>query len=129
MPHVFGYTVVNDVTARDFQKEDGVFARAKGFDGFCPVGPWIRTGVDVTAAAVGCTVNGEVRQAGNTRDMVFDVPTLVAFVSSIMTLEPGDLITTGTPAGVGRLAAGDRVEVSVAGVGRLDNRVVDREDR
>jgi 2-keto-4-pentenoate hydratase/2-oxohepta-3-ene-1,7-dioic acid hydratase in catechol pathway len=129
MGFVFGYTVLNDVTARDFQKEDGVFARAKGFDTFCPVGPWIETDLDPAALAVTCRVDGVVRQAGNTRDMVFDVATLIAFVSNIMTLEPGDLISTGTPAGVGPLQAGQVVEVEVDGIGVLRNPVVDREDR
>ena len=129
MDHVFGYTVLNDVTARDFQREDGVFARAKGFDTFCPMGPYLVTGVDPAAVPVRCSVNGVVRQAGNTRDMVFDIPTLISFISGVMTLDPGDLITTGTPAGVGRLVAGDRVVVEVTGVGRLENPVVDRADR
>ncbi len=129
MDYVFGYTALNDVTARDFQREDGVFARGKGFDSFCPMGPYLVTGLDPAALSIGCTVNGVVRQAGNTRDMVFDIPTLIQFISGVMTLEPGDVVTTGTPAGVGRLAAGDRVVVEVAGVGRLENPVVDREDR
>lgn len=129
LDHVFGYTNVNDVTARDFQLADGVFARAKGFDSFCPVGPAVVTGIDPRALRVTCTVNGRVRQAGTTSDMVFDVPTLIAYVSSIMTLEPGDVIATGTPAGVGPLVAGDRVVVEVEGLGALDNPVVDRDDR
>lgn len=127
--YILGCTVVNDVTARDFQKADGVFARAKGFDGFCPVGPWIVAGFDPAPRRVGCRVNGAVRQQGSTQDMVFDVPALVAFVSGIMTLEPGDLLTTGTPAGVGPIVAGDLVSVDVAGIGRLDNPVKNREDR
>jgi 2-keto-4-pentenoate hydratase/2-oxohepta-3-ene-1,7-dioic acid hydratase in catechol pathway len=129
LSHVFGYTVVNDVTARDFQKEDGVFARAKGFDTFCPVGPAVVTGLDPARLAVRCTVDGAVRQDGTTADMVFDVAALVAFVSSVMTLEPGDLIATGTPAGVGPLLAGQTVTVSVEGIGALSNPVVDRDDR
>jgi 2-keto-4-pentenoate hydratase/2-oxohepta-3-ene-1,7-dioic acid hydratase in catechol pathway len=129
MDYVFGYTNVNDVTARDFQKADGVFARAKGFDTFCPVGPAVVTGIDPKALRVRCTVNGQVRQDGTTADMVFDVAALVAYVSSVMTLEPGDLIATGTPAGVGALVAGDRVVVEVEGLGALSNPVVDRDDR
>ncbi|MFN7145398.1 MAG: fumarylacetoacetate hydrolase family protein [Myxococcota bacterium] len=129
MDFVFGYTNLNDVTARDFQRADGVFARAKGFDGFCPVGPAVVTGLDPRDLRVRCLVNGEVRQDGSTADMVFDVPTLIAYVSSVMTLEPGDLIATGTPAGVGPLVAGDRVTVEVEGVGALTNAVVDRDDR
>jgi len=126
---VFGYTAVNDVTARDFQKEDGLFARAKGFDSFCPVGPSVVAGLDPAALSVRCEVNGQIRQDGNTSDMVFPVSELVAFVSNIMTLEPGDLITTGTPAGVGALRAGDEVIVRVQGVGALKNTVQDRDDR
>jgi 2-keto-4-pentenoate hydratase/2-oxohepta-3-ene-1,7-dioic acid hydratase in catechol pathway len=129
MAYVFGHTAVNDVTARDFQKEDGVFARAKGFDSFCPVGPAVVTGLDAAAVRLGCTVDGEVRQEGTTADMVFDVATLIAFISNVMTLEPGDLISTGTPAGVGPLRAGQTVRVWVEGIGALENPVVDRADR
>ncbi len=129
LDYVFGYTCVNDVTARDFQKADGVFARAKGFDTFCPVGPAVVTGLDPRALRVRCTVNGEVRQDGTTADMVFDIATLIAYVSSVMTLEPGDLLTTGTPAGVGPLVAGDQVVVDIEGIGPLANSVVDRDDR
>ncbi len=126
---VHGYTAVNDVTARDFQREDGVFARAKGFDTFCPVGPAVVSGLDPAALAVRALVDGVVRQNGSTRDMVFSVAELISFVSHVMTLEPGDLIATGTPAGVGRLAAGVRVTVEVEGVGVLTNPVRDRDDR
>ena len=132
MAYVCGYTVVNDVTARDFQAADGVFARAKGFDTFCPAGPYLVTGInkaDGSALAVRACVNGAIRQDGNTRDMVFDMATLIAYVSQIMTLEPGDLISTGTPAGVGPLVNGDIVAVEVEGVGILENTVVDRDDR
>jgi 2-keto-4-pentenoate hydratase/2-oxohepta-3-ene-1,7-dioic acid hydratase in catechol pathway len=129
LDYVFGYTCVNDVTARDFQKADGVFARAKGFDTFCPVGPAIVVGVDPRDLAVRCTVDGVVRQDGRTTDMVFGVAALIAYVSQIMTLEPGDLIATGTPAGVGAIVAGQRVVVEVEGIGALANPVVDREDR
>lgn len=126
---VLGYTCVNDVTARDFQRADGVFTRAKGFDGFCPLGPVIAIGLDPGDLAVRARVNGQLRQDGRTSDMVFDVPALLAFISNIMTLLPGDVISTGTPAGVGPLVAGDVVEVEIEGVGALSNPVVDREDR
>lgn len=126
---VFGYTAVNDVTARDFQAADGVFARAKGFDSFCPMGPWVVSGLDPAALVVRARVDGVVRQDGNTADMVFDVAALIVFLSAVMTLEPGDVISTGTPAGVGPLHAGQRVEVEVEGVGVLSNPVEDRDDR
>lgn len=129
LAYVAGYTAVNDVTARDFQKADGVFARAKGFDTFCPVGPALVTGLDPRDLGVRARVNGQLRQDGRTSDLLFDVPTLIAFVSSIMTLLPGDLISTGTPSGVGPLVHGDRVEVEVEGIGVLYNTVVDRDDR
>jgi 2-keto-4-pentenoate hydratase/2-oxohepta-3-ene-1,7-dioic acid hydratase in catechol pathway len=118
---LFGFTCVNDITARDLQKKDGQFTRAKGFDGFCPVGPCIVTDLDDSALDVSCRVNGQTRQHGNTRDMVFAVADLIAFMSRVMTLEPGDLISTGTPEGVGPLLAGDRVEVEVQGIGVLSN--------
>lgn len=126
---VFGYTALDDVTCRDFQAADGVFARAKGFDSFCPVGPWIETDLDPSDLAVQTAVNGTVRAQGRTSEMVFDVPTLLAFVAAVMTLEPGDLLATGTPAGVAPIHAGDRVEVTLQGIGTLANPVVDREDR
>lgn len=126
---VAGYTVVNDVTARDFQRSDGVFSRAKGFDTFCPVGPWLAVGLDPSDLRVWATVNGGLRQDGHTSDMAFDVPTLVAFVSDVMTLLPGDVIATGTPSGVGPLRPGDRVTVGVDGIGALRNPVVARDDR
>lgn len=129
MDYVFGYTAVNDVTTRDFQRQDGVFARGKGFDTFCPVGPALVTGLDPTRLPVGCMVNGVLRQAGDTSDMIFDLPTLIAFVSNVMRLEPGDLIATGTPAGVGPIEPGDNVAVEVDGVGVLLNPVVARSDR
>jgi 2-keto-4-pentenoate hydratase/2-oxohepta-3-ene-1,7-dioic acid hydratase in catechol pathway len=116
-------TCLNDVTARDLQKSDGQWTRAKGFDTFCPVGPWVVTGLDPTDRAVICRVNGEVRQNGRTRDFIFPLPKLLAFVCAAMTLEPGDIFTTGTPAGVGPLKAGDSVEVEVEGVGVLRNDV------
>lgn len=120
---VLGYTCGNDVTARDLQRRDGQWSRAKGFDTFCPLGPWIETGLDWRQQQVQCLVNGEVRQSGPTRDMVFGVPELLAYVSAVMTLEPGDVLMTGTPSGVGPLAAGDRVCVVVSGIGALENGV------
>lgn len=120
---IFGYTCVNDVTARDIQREEKHFTRAKGFDTFCPVGPWVDTGLDATDLSVSCRVNGTERQRGSTRDMVFDPAALLAFISNVMTLLPGDLISTGTPEGVGRLQPGDWVEVEVSGLGILRNPV------
>jgi len=123
---VFGYTCVNDVTARDLQKKDGQWARAKGFDTFCPAGPLLVTGLDPRALDVRCRVGSTVRQQGNTRDMIFPVANLIAYISAIMTLEPGDLLATGTPEGVGPLAHGDGVEVEIEGVGLLRNPVRSR---
>jgi len=119
--YILGYTVGNDVTARDLQKSDGQWTRAKGFDTFCPFGPWIDTDFDPADALVTSKVNGQPRQMGSTRDMVFGVGTLIAFISSVMTLEPGDLIFTGTPAGVGPLKDGDEVVVEIEGLGTLKN--------
>jgi len=116
---VFGYSCACDVTARDLQRKDVQFTRAKGFDTFCPVGPWIETELDPRAAPVMCRVNGQTRQSGTTSQMIFDVPALVSYVSRVMTLEPGDVILTGTPEGVGPLASGDTIEVEVGGVGVL----------
>ncbi|MCW2756506.1 MAG: 5-carboxymethyl-2-hydroxymuconate delta-isomerase [Nocardioidaceae bacterium] len=128
---IHGYTVGNDVTARDLQKLDVQFTRGKGFDSFCPLGPWIETDLDPHDFEVGCSVrtwvNGELKQDGSTKDLIFDVPTLVAHVSSVMTLLPGDVILTGTPEGVGPMLPGDEVEVSVAGIGNLTNKVVSRD--
>jgi 2-keto-4-pentenoate hydratase/2-oxohepta-3-ene-1,7-dioic acid hydratase in catechol pathway len=121
--YVYGYTIGNDVTARDLQKSDGQWTRAKGFDTFCPFGPWIDTDFDPADALVTCRVSGQPRQMASTRDMVFNVPTLIAFISSVMTLEPGDLIFTGTPAGVAPLQEGDEVVVEIEGLGRLSNPV------
>ena len=126
-PHILGYTAANDVTARDIQRDEDKFTRAKGFDTFCPLGPAIDTEVDPREGlAVTCKVNGEIRQAGSTSDLVFGVDALVSFISSVMTLLPGDVILTGTPSGVGPITAGDRVEVEVEGVGVLVNPVVER---
>ena len=120
---IFGYTAANDVTARDLQRRDGQWTRGKGFDTFCPVGPWIETELDPADTLITCRVNNEMRQMASTREMVFTVPQLVAYASSIMTLAPGDLIMTGTPAGVGPLSVGDVVEVTVEGIGVLQNPV------
>lgn len=119
LSHVFGYTAACDVTARDLQKSDGQWTRAKSFDTFCPIGPWIETELSPRALRVQCRVNGETRQDGSTEAMLFDVPAVIAYVSQMMTLEPGDLILTGTPEGVGPLASGDRLEVEIEGIGVL----------
>jgi len=126
---IFGYTVGNDVTARDLQRSDPQWTRAKGFDSFCPIGPWIETELDVSDLEVRCEVGRspdqmEVRQLGRTKDMVFDVPTLVSYISHVMTLLPGDIILTGTPAGVSQIVSGETVSVSVQGIGELRNPVV-----
>lgn len=121
--HILGYTCANDVTLRDLQTSDEQWARAKGFDGSCPLGPWVETDLDPTDVRVETRLNGEVRQAGQTSDMVFGVATLIEYVTTFMTLLPGDVILTGTPEGVGRLSAGDVVEVEVDGVGTLSNPV------
>lgn len=121
--HILGYTVANDVTARDLQRRDGQWTRSKSFDTFCPLGPWIETDFDPADALVTCWVNGQVRQMASTRDLVFPVQQLVAFISSVMSLEPGDVILTGTPAGVGMLVDGDDVAVEIEGIGRLTNPV------
>jgi len=121
---ILGFTAANDVSDRTLQRRDGQFTRGKGFDTFCPIGPTITTGMEADDLAIRCIVNGEVRQSSRTSDMVFDVATIVAFVSSVMTLEPWDIILTGTPEGVGALAPGDRVDVELEGAGRLSNPVV-----
>jgi 2-keto-4-pentenoate hydratase/2-oxohepta-3-ene-1,7-dioic acid hydratase in catechol pathway len=122
--YVFGVTCVNDVTARDLQKKDVQYTRAKGFDTFAPIGPCIATGLDLTQPiAIEGWVNGERRQASSTRELIFGIPQLVAHITAVMTLLPGDIISTGTPAGIGPLKAGDRVTVKVEGVGELTNRV------
>ncbi len=121
--HILGYTIGNDVTARDLQNADRLWTRGKGFDTFAPFGPWIDTDFDPSDAVVTCRVNGQMRQMASTRDMVFSVGTIIAFISSVMTLEPGDLIFTGTPAGVGALANGDVVDVDIEGLGLLSNPV------
>jgi 2-keto-4-pentenoate hydratase/2-oxohepta-3-ene-1,7-dioic acid hydratase in catechol pathway len=126
---IFGYTAGNDVTARDLQRSDGQWTRAKGFDSFCPLGPWMVTDLDVGDLEIRCEVGRgteepEVRQLGRTKDMVFDVPTLVSYISHVMTLLPGDVVLTGTPAGVSPITAGDTVTVRVQGIGDLPNPVV-----
>ena len=121
--YVFGYSIGNDVTARDLQRLDGQWTRGKGFDTFCPIGPVIETDFDESDALITCKVNQQVRQMASTRDMVFPVDQLIAFVSSIMTLEVGDVILTGTPAGVGVLNSGDLIEIEIEGIGILKNYV------
>lgn len=125
---VFGYTIGNDVTERDMQRSDGQWTRAKGFDSFCPLGPWIETdlaalGKDPADLEVTCTVDGELRQSGRTSQLLFDVPALVSYISQVMTLLPGDVVLTGTPSGVGPIRPGQRVEVSIEGLGSLANSV------
>ncbi len=122
--HILGYTIGNDVTARDLQHKDLQWTRGKGFDTFCPIGPWIETELDPADSLITCRVNGELRQMGSTREMVFSVNHLMAYISTIMTLEPGDVIFTGTPAGIGPLTQGDTVEISIEGIGILRNAVI-----
>jgi 2-keto-4-pentenoate hydratase/2-oxohepta-3-ene-1,7-dioic acid hydratase in catechol pathway len=121
--YVRGFACANDVTARDLQKKDVQFTRGKSFDTFAPIGPCIETELDVAALALRTRVNGQIRQDGNTRDMIFPCDFLLEFITSVMTLEPGDVIFTGTPSGVGPLNAGDRVEVEIEGIGVLCNAV------
>jgi 2-keto-4-pentenoate hydratase/2-oxohepta-3-ene-1,7-dioic acid hydratase in catechol pathway len=127
---VFGYTIANDVTERDMQKSDGQWTRAKGFDSFCPLGPWIETdlpglGKDPADLEVTSTVDGELRQSGRTSQLLFDVPTLISYISDVMTLLPGDVVLTGTPEGVGPIRAGQRVDVTIESLGTLSNPVSD----
>ena len=125
--YILGYTCINDFTARDLQNKDGQWTRAKGFDTFCPVGPVVADGLDPWAGVqVETRVNGDVRQSGNTQDFIFPLDVIIRYISQIMTLEPGDLIATGTPKGVGPAVAGDAVEVSIEGIGQLRNPVADR---
>jgi 2-keto-4-pentenoate hydratase/2-oxohepta-3-ene-1,7-dioic acid hydratase in catechol pathway len=126
---IFGYTCANDVTARDLQARDGQWSRAKGFDSFCPLGPWIETQADPSDLALTTRLNGEVRQSSRTSLLVHGVADLVAYVSQVMTLLPGDVLLTGTPAGVGAMQAGDEVSVTIEGIGTLANPVADRELR
>jgi 2-keto-4-pentenoate hydratase/2-oxohepta-3-ene-1,7-dioic acid hydratase in catechol pathway len=122
--HVLGYTCANDVTARDLQRSDGQWSRAKGFDTFAPLGPWIVTELDPTDLNVVCRVNGQVKQQASTADMVFKIPQLIEYITAAMTLEPGDVILTGTPEGVSPIRPSDHVEVEVEGIGVLRNPVV-----
>lgn len=129
---ILGYTCANDVTARDLQAQDGQWSRAKGYDTFCPLGPWIETSIDLTGPepaelTITCEVNGQPRQLGSTRELIHPVAKLVSWVSSVMTLLPGDVILTGTPAGVGPLVPGDVADVSISGIGSLVNSVTERE--
>ena len=123
LEHVLGYTCAVDVTARDRQKTDLQWTRGKSADGFCPVGPWLETDFDPAEVQVQTRVNGELRQDGNTRDLIFTVPQVLAYISTFMTLLPGDLVLTGTPEGVGELSVGDQVEVRIDGIGSLTNEV------
>jgi len=122
---IFGYTCANDVTARDLQASDGQWARAKGFDTFCPLGPWIETGLDPADVRLTTTVNGNLKQDARTSQLIHGVGTLVSYVTAVMTMLPGDVLLTGTPAGIGPLQAGDSVSVSIEGIGMLTNRVLD----
>ncbi len=123
--YVLGYTSANDVTLRDLQKSDTQWTRAKGFDTSCPLGPWIETELDVDDVSIRSWVNGEIKQDGSTADFIFDIPTLIEHISETITLLPGDVILTGTPAGVGKIVAGDRVAIAVSGLGVLANPVMD----
>ncbi|RZU32782.1 fumarylacetoacetate hydrolase family protein [Blastococcus saxobsidens] len=127
---VFGYTIGNDISERDFQKNDGQWTRAKGFDSFCPLGPWIETdlpglGLDPSDLELSCTVDGELRQRGRTSQLLFGLPRLISHVSQVMTLLPGDVLLTGTPAGVGPIRPGQQVECTIQGLGTLTNSVTD----
>lgn len=127
LDHVLGYTIANDVTARDAQRSDLQWVRAKSSDGFCPVGPWLETDVDPGDLRIQTHVNGELRQDGHTRDLIFGVPAILAYISRFLTLEPGDLVLTGTPDGVGPLVPGDRVDVTIDAIGTLHNPVTARD--
>ena len=124
---IFGYTCANDVTARDLQARDGQWARAKGFDTFCPLGPWIRTDLDPADLELTTVVNGEIRQNARTSQLLHDVTALITYVSAVMTLLPGDVLLTGTPAGVGPLKEGDEVAVTIENIGTLTNGVINRD--
>ena len=121
---ILGYTCGNDVTARDLQRRDGQWTRGKSFDTFCPLGPWIATDLDPSNLDISCRLNGQTKQQSNTADLIFGVETLVSFISQVMTLEPGDVIITGTPGGIGPMLPGDEVEVEIEGIGVLRNRLV-----
>lgn len=121
--YIWGYTCLNDVTARDIQNKDTQWTRAKSFDTFCPIGPWIKSGISVDNLNISLLLNGETKQAASTRDMIFSVPKLISFVSRVMTLYPGDIISTGTPSGIGALKVGDKVEIFISELGTLVNYV------
>jgi 2-keto-4-pentenoate hydratase/2-oxohepta-3-ene-1,7-dioic acid hydratase in catechol pathway len=121
--YVLGYTAGNDITARDLQQKDGQWTRSKGFDTFCPLGPWIETDLDPADALITCHVNGGMRQMASSRDMIFSIRQLIVFISSVMTLDPGDVIMTGTPAGTSPLQAGDIVKITIEGIGAFQNTV------
>jgi len=123
--HILGYTCLNDVTARDLQKKDGQWTRAKSFDTFCPVGPWVETDIDPLNVKVESYLNGDLKQSSNTRELIFTVNRLVSFISGVMTLRPGDIISTGTPYGVGPMQPGDIIEIRIEGIGSLKNKVVE----
>jgi 2-keto-4-pentenoate hydratase/2-oxohepta-3-ene-1,7-dioic acid hydratase in catechol pathway len=121
--YIHGYAVANDITARDLLYRDGLWARSKGFDTFCPLGPWIQTDFDPADAVITCHINGELRQMASTHEMLFTIPRLIAFASSVMTLMPGDVLLTGSPPGSGPLEPGDVVETTIEGIGTLQNTV------
>jgi 2-keto-4-pentenoate hydratase/2-oxohepta-3-ene-1,7-dioic acid hydratase in catechol pathway len=121
---ILGFACANDVTARDLQRHDGQWTRAKSFDTFCPVGPWLDTSVDPDNLSIKLTLNGEVRQDSSTRELIFPVARLVSFISTAMSLEPGDVVLTGTPSGVGAMQVGDVVSVEIEGIGTLTNQVI-----
>ncbi len=122
--YILGYTCLNDVTARDLQKKDGQWTRAKSFDTFCPIGPWIETNLDPSNLRIKCRLNNKLKQDSSTANFIFPVEHLVSYISRIMTLLPGDVISTGTPVGVGPMQPGDRVEVEIEGIGKLFNQVI-----
>ena len=124
--YILGYTGALDITARDVQRSDLQWVRAKSADGFCPIGPWIETELDPANVRIQTRVNGEVRQDGTTADMIFPVPEILAYISSFMTLQPGDVVLTGTPEGVGTITSGDEIELEIEGIGTLMNRVAER---
>jgi 2-keto-4-pentenoate hydratase/2-oxohepta-3-ene-1,7-dioic acid hydratase in catechol pathway len=123
---IFGYTLANDVTARDLQKKDGQWTRAKGFDTFCPLGPWIETEFIPGDQKISATLNGEIKQSSMLSEMIFKVPKIIEFVTNVMTLLPGDVILTGTPAGIGPMPAGSTISISIDGLGTLTNKVSSR---
>jgi 2-keto-4-pentenoate hydratase/2-oxohepta-3-ene-1,7-dioic acid hydratase in catechol pathway len=121
--YILGYTCLNDITARDLQAKDGQWTRAKSFDGFCPLGPWLETGIEPSSLRIASYLNGVLKQYSNTANFIFPVDYLVSFISRVMTLSPGDVISTGTPYGVGSMQRGDTIEVDIENIGRLKNHV------